>query len=115
MDDTPENIIKPYLGTKERLAWSGRPAQGLRLSASDGLLIPFSLAWCGFVIFWNYGVWVQVPATTPETLPFRLFDLAFLAIGLYFTLGRFVVDAWARSRTVYGLTGQRAIIVRRLW
>jgi hypothetical protein len=112
--ETPESIIKPYLGTKERLTWTGRPAQGLRLSPSDAYLIPFSLVWCGFVTFWNFGVWTQFPAETQAGWLLKLWGVPFLLVGLYMMLGRFLVDAWARSRTVYGLTGQRAIVVRRL-
>jgi hypothetical protein len=32
-------------------------------------------------------------------------------VGLYIVFGRFVADAWQRSRTVYGLTSRRVIIV----
>jgi hypothetical protein len=91
------------------------PAQGVRLSASDGLLIPFSLVWGGFAIFWNVMVWAAVPAQAENAGMFKLIGLPFLAVGLYLLVGRFLVDAWARSRTVYGLTGQRAFIVRRIW
>lgn len=110
--ETPESIIRPYLGSKERLVWTGRPAQGLRLAPSDALMIPFSLVWAG-IVFWNFGIGFRGLQAAP--LPFMLFECVFLLFGVYFVLGRFLVDAWARSRTVYGLTGQRAIIVRRLW
>ena len=113
--ETPESIIRPYLGPKERLVWTGRPTQGLRLTAHDGLPIPFSLAWCGFVIFWNVQVWTRVPGDLQAGWLFKLWGVPFLLVGLYMVAGRFLADAWARSRTVYGLTGQRAILVRRLW
>src|SRR3569832_1608835 len=113
--ETPESIIKPYLAAKERLVWTGRPAQGVRLSVADGLLIPFSLVWGGFAIFWDVMVWVAVPVQAENAGMFKLIGLPFLVVGLYLLVGRFLLDAWARSRTVYGLTGQRAIVVRRIW
>ncbi len=72
------------------------------------MLIPFSILWGGFALFWNASVW-----TTDAPLFFKLFGLPFLFVGLYITAGRFYHDAWRRSKTVYALTDQRAIIVTR--
>lgn len=35
-----------------------------------------------------------------------------MLVGLYLIFGRFFVDAWARSRTAYGVTTQRILILR---
>ena len=110
--ETPESIVEPYLLQGERILWSGRPSQGLRLAAPDGFLIPFSLFWGGFAIFWNFGVW-SIPG--PGPIAFKLFGLPFLVVGLYLIAGRFVLDAWVRQRTVYALTDRRAIVVKRLF
>jgi len=97
----------PALRPGERVLWQGAPARGLRLTRRDLLLVPFSLFWLGFVIFWNIGV-----ADGHAPLPFRLFGLGFLLVGLFFLIGRFVLDALLRARTTYTLTDRRALIVR---
>ena len=91
----------------ETLLWSGRPYQGLfAFSKQDAFLVPFSLVWAGFALFWNVGVWI---ADAP--LLFRLFGLPFLAVGLYVTVGRFIHNFYRRSKIGYALTDQRALFI----
>ena len=106
-----ESPFRPYLLTGERILWSGQPKQGIALSARDTLLIPFSLLWGGFAIFWNVGVWTTIPANGGG-LFFRLWGLPFLALGLYFIVGRFFYDAWLRQRLYYAVTDRRVLILR---
>jgi hypothetical protein len=101
----------------ERLVWEGRPQQGLLFTGSDLLMVPFSLLWCGFAIFWTVmaggAVWAGGPATQGSPVDiFPLFGLLFVGVGLYFVGGRFAVDAWLRDRTRYALTDRRVLIVR---
>jgi hypothetical protein len=92
----------------ETVVWSGRPAQGLPFTSRDWLLIPFSLLWCGFTIFWETTV-----LSLPEAPLFmKLFGAAFVLIGLYFVAGRFLLDAWVRSGTQYAVTNKRVLIAR---
>jgi hypothetical protein len=89
-----ERELQRELGGKERLIWSGQPLPGLRLMPADALLIPFSLMWCGFAVFWEATV---IASNAP--LLFRIWGIPFVVIGLYFVFGRFFFDAWKRSRT----------------
>lgn len=115
--------LRPYLRPGERLVWTGRPKQGLMFTSADILLVPFSLLWGGFAIFWEVGVlsmpsgrWRE-PAMNdpgpPTDIVFPLFGAAFVVVGLFLIFGRFIVDAWLRGRTDYGLTDSRALVLRR--
>jgi len=95
----------------ERLVWAGKPKSGLMLTARDGFLIPFSLMWGGFAIFWEWSVLDSTRGNSPGGF-FALWGIPFVLAGLYLILGRFFVDAWARARTAYGVTGQRILILR---
>jgi hypothetical protein len=74
--------------------------------ASDWLMIPFSLMWGGFAIFWESSV---ISKNAPPF--FILWGIPFVLMALYITIGRFFYDAKLRSNTLYGLTEKRAIII----
>lgn len=104
--------FRPYLLTGERIIWTGRPKQGLLLSGRDGLLIPFSLMWGGFAIFWNYSVWTMGKGGDGPDIFFKLWGLPFLGIGLYFIVGRFLHDMAIRKSLIYAATDQRVLVLR---
>jgi hypothetical protein len=72
-------------------------------------MVPFSLLWTGFALFWE-----NMAIRSGAPLLFRLWGIPFLVLGAYITLGRFFVDSYQRSRTFYGLTDQRVLIVSGL-
>jgi hypothetical protein len=102
-----DDMFQGRLLPGERIAWSGRPAQGLVLTARDVFLIPFSLLWCGFTIFWT------VSATSVGAPGFfLLWGGMFMAVGLYFVASRFAMDAWVRHGMRYAVTDRRILIAR---
>lgn len=106
--------FRSYLLTGERILWTGQPKQGIAITSRDALLIPFSLLWGGFAIFWNVSVWTMPDEGRGPDLFFRLWGLPFLIIGLYLIFGRFLHDAAARKQSFYAVTDQRILVLRGL-
>jgi hypothetical protein len=110
--DEAKHEIAGELDSDERLLWSGMPRQGIVLRGSDVFLVPFSLLWGGFALFWEaMAIYIVATAPDPAVWAFPLFGLPFVAVGLYLLLGRFLVDARARAKTYYGVTSKRIMVV----
>jgi hypothetical protein len=107
--------VERELSGDERLLWKGAPQSGIKLRPNDAYLIPFSLFWGGFAIFWEYTAVTQTLRNNPAGLLFPLFGIPFVLMGLYIVLGRFFVDAKMRANTEYAVTNRRAIIVSGLF
>lgn len=108
----PQNEVAQALDSGESLIWSGAPRQGLVLRPSDAYVIPFSLMWGGFAIFWEVGV---LRMQGPNVGFMSIWGIPFVLMGLYLIVGRFFVDARIRAKTYYGLTNRRAIIISGLF
>jgi len=91
----------------EKFLWCGQPAGGLLLTNRDWLLIPFSLIWGGFAVFWETNV-----LNTNAPIFMKLFGVPFVLVGLYLVAGRFLLDAWIRGGMYYAVTDKRILIVR---
>jgi len=92
----------------ERIIWSGKPGGGLLFTGRDIFLIPFSLLWGGFAIFWETSV-----LRTGAPNFFDLWGIPFVLVGLYLIIGRFFADAWFRKQLRYAVTDQRILILRK--
>jgi hypothetical protein len=107
VDPQISTAFRPYLTPGERVVWTGRPASGLLLTGNDWLLAPFSLVW-SVVAFYAVGAIFLAAPTIASVFFGTVFGLA----ALFFVAGRFVIDAWVRSRTLYALTTSRALEIR---
>ena len=105
-----DNINK-YLLPDEQLLWRGSPGTGIILRGIDLFLIPFSLLWGGFAVFWNASVWAM--DSNGADLPFKLFGLPFLVAGFYITIGRFWLDRRIRKNLEYLVTDRRILILKK--
>ncbi|MGB8194112.1 MAG: hypothetical protein WCF67_19425 [Chitinophagaceae bacterium] len=104
MDFEAQNELRPALSHGERLLWTGKPKAGVIFRPFDIFLIPFSLVWFGFAIFWVASV------LSTGVYWFALFGIPFLIIGFYISVGRFISDSRRRKNTVYGITNDRVVI-----
>ena len=95
----------------EKLVWTGRPRQGMYLQSSDWVAVPFSLFWCGFVVFWEISALRGPARSGGGSIVFPLFGIPFVLVGLYMLVGRFFHDAWVRRNTQYAVTDRRAILL----
>jgi Bacterial PH domain len=110
MWESASSPVERQLSSGEKLVWSGQPRAGIRLRWSDVFMIPFSILWCGFAIFWESMV---VRKGAPVFMMF--WGIPFVLVGLYIVFGRFIVDAMTRTKTFYGITNERIIIISGLF
>lgn len=101
----PEAQLASYLRPGEKFLWSGRPDPAVRFSSSDLFLVPFSIMWGGFAVFWEIAV---LASGGPPF--FVLWGIPFVAVGLYFIFGRFIYKRRSKLRTAYAMTSDRALV-----
>ncbi len=93
------------------MLWAGRPNPRRLFTGADVFLIPFSLLWGGFAIFWETLALTSIAPAGGPAIFFPLFGLPFVAIGLYFIFGRFLVKRYVKQRTVYAVS---SLSIKRL-
>jgi hypothetical protein len=78
--------VQPESMAGESIYWTGRPNPNVVFHKEDCYIIPFSLLWGGFAIFWEAGVtgyWGYGPkGGTPSTF-MALWGVPFIVIGQY--------------------------------
>lgn len=112
MDPFAQAELQPELQPDEQLLWSGRPNARRLFTLFDIYLVPFSLLWGGFAIFWEtLVVWSALSRRDAGDIVPILFGLIFVAIGLYMIFGRFIVKRYTRSHTYYAVTDRRVLVL----
>lgn len=100
------STLRQYLLPGEQVVWEGQPEVRAYMLRGWWYLVPFSLLWGGFAIFW------EVTAIRGGAPPFFLiWGIPFVLIGLYMIFGRFYVAAREAENTRYAITQGRILIV----
>lgn len=100
------NFCRPYLVNGEYILWKGKPEKKNIFTSADVFMIPFSILWCGFALFWEI---TAIMSDAPFF--FAIFGIPFIIVGLYLVFGRFIHAAYKRKRTAYVITNKK--IIRR--
>jgi len=101
------SFANAYIAPDEHVLWRGKPEKGGLFTASDVFMLLFSIAWCGFAVFWEI-----TALTSGAPLPMALFGIPFVLIGLYMVFGRFFHTAHLRQRTLYVITSRKILRYR---
>ncbi len=118
IDQASFEAVRPELTSGESILWAAQPSTSVIFHREDLTLVPFSLFWGGFAIFWEAGVaglWGGPAKGAGPSLFMMLWGVPFVLIGQYLIWGRFLVAAWKKRRTFYALTNRRAIVVQNGW
>ena len=97
-------FARAYLVPGESILWKGKPGKGHLLTPQDAFMIPFSIFWFGFAVFWEVGV-----LTSGAPFFFGIWGIPFILIGLYMLFGRFLHTAYLRKHTAYVITNKKII------
>jgi len=116
LEDATMTIQAELVGG-ESIAWMGQPNPRVVFHKQDLFLIPFSLLWGGFAIFWEGGVagfWNH-GSRNGAWIFGMIWGIPFVVIGQYLIWGRFIYDLWLKRRTFYAVTNRRVIVVQKGW
>jgi len=116
INPTSAAAVQPELVPGESFVWAGQPKASVIFHKEDLFLIPFSLFWGGFAIFWEAGVSGVWGGQAHGRWTFgMLWGIPFVLIGQYLIWGRFLYAAWLKGRTHYAVTNRRVIVVQDGW
>ncbi len=98
--------IDAECGADEHVLWRGRPDPRRHLNWRDVFFVPFSLAWSGVAVIWE---WLAI--TSGASAFFVLFGVFLIAWALYLLVGRFWVKASRKRCTWYAITDRRILVI----
>jgi len=108
--------LQSELTAGESILWSGQPSTKVVFHSSDLFVVPFSLLWGGFAVFWEAGVlgfWGLDGSRglSPISWFMALWGVPFVLIGQYMIWGRFVYAGWKKGKILYAVTNKRVFVV----
>jgi len=110
-------VFKARLALDEDVLWYGQPKSSVLFNAHDLFLVPFSLVWGGFALFWEASVIDALlrgdtkSGNGGDLREAAVFGVIFVLVSLYFVVGRFFGKRWLKRRTHYLITNQRTVIL----
>lgn len=104
-----ESAFRRYLLPGEHLPWRGRPDPRSLFTSADVFLVPFSIMWAGFAVFWESAAIVG-----GAPVFFLLWGIPFLLMGAYITVGRFIYKRIVKQHTYYAVTNERVLTLTTL-
>jgi hypothetical protein len=108
MQRDPREVAREQLRSGEHLYWAGSSDPAKLFAGRDAFLVPFSLLWCGFAVFWE-----RSALTSGAPVFFVLFGAVFVLVGLHLVVGRFFVKRTDRRALVITPRGSREVPVTR--
>jgi hypothetical protein len=108
--------LQTELNSGERILWSGQPSRSVIFGPQDKVMIPFSLIWGGFAMFWEASVLGMYGSPVnrshgPASWFMALWGVPFVLLGQYIIWGRFFHALWKKRRLVYAVTDRRVLTV----
>ncbi|MDR2711462.1 MAG: hypothetical protein LBB65_09135 [Burkholderiales bacterium] len=105
--------LQAELEPGERLLWSGQPKQGIYFPQMDTVLffvwLPFSLL--GGIFSISFGTYFLITYAGELRASVFLVSILCILTGFYLLAGHFFWDSYRRSRTYYGVTDKREILL----
>ncbi len=92
----PYDFCRRYMTDDEYILWKGHPEKGNIFTGREAVMLPFSIVWLSFAIYWEMTV-----LRSGNSWFMALWGLPFVAIGIYLLIGRFIMTAYLRTRTFY--------------
>jgi hypothetical protein len=114
IDPKAAQQIPPELFSDESIFWAAMPNTRIMFHSDDWAMIPFSVLWLGFFVFWEADT---LGWTGKHQLDWfsQLWGIPFLIVGNFMLGGRFPWDAWVKRRTYYAVTNRRVILLEHSW
>ena len=110
-----QELLGNDLLSDEEITWAGQPDPKIYFTKADAFLVPFSLLWGGFALFWEGAVIAALLSGEGRSgnggslYMFVVFGSFFGVMGLYFMFGRFIYKRLRKKNTSYVITNKRVI------